>query len=76
MRFNKEILALTVDPHQPVWRAHDPFHAIDGSKSGPLQDPDGVENGFSIKYPSAGLISLAAVQVTTPALMFRQAESS
>lgn len=74
MRFNEEIVALTVDPHQSVRRAHDPFHAIDGRKAGPLQNPDSIENGLSIENPSAGLVSLAAVQVTTPALVLRQAQ--
>lgn len=76
MRFDKEIFALTVDPHQPVRGAHDPFNTIDRSQSGPFEYADGVEYGIRIENPSAGLIALAAVKVTTPALVFRQTQGS
>ena len=74
MRFDKEILALAVDPHQPVWRAHNAFYAINRRKSGPLKGAYGVENRIGIENPSAGLISLAAIQITTPALVLWQAK--
>jgi hypothetical protein len=74
LRFNEEILSLTVDANQAILGTHDPFHAIHRGKSCPLQDPNGVENRIGIENPSAGLMTLAAVQITTPALMFRQTQ--
>jgi len=74
--FNKEILALTVNAHQTIRSAHDPFYPLNRRQSRPFQYTNGVENRIGIEDPPAGLMPLAAVQVATPALMLRQAQCS
>ncbi len=52
----------------------DPFYPLNRRQSCPFQYTNGVENRIGIEDPAAGLVSLAAVQISTPALMFRQAQ--
>ena len=69
-----KIVALTINTHQTLLNAHNAFHSSNRREARPFEQADGVEHGICIKNPAAGLMSLAAVQAATPALLRRQAK--
>ncbi len=69
-----EILPLTVDSHRPLGNAHHAFNAPHWRQPGPFEQADGVKNRLRVEDPAAALIALAIVEMSAPALVFRQAE--
>ena len=70
LRLNTQI-ALAVDAYHSFRDAHHAFHAPDRRQTRPFEQGHGVENGFGVKNPAAGVIALAAIEAATPALMGR-----
>ena len=69
-----QIALLAVDAYHSFRDAHHPFHAPDRRQTRPFEQGHGVENGFGVKNPAAGVIALAAIEAATPALMGREAQ--
>ena len=74
LRLNMQIKLLAIDPYQPLRNAHHAFDAPDWRQARPFEQGNGVENGFSVKNPAAGVIALTAIQAATPALMGGEAK--
>lgn len=69
-----QIKLLTIDPYQPLRNAHNAFDAPDRRQARPFEQGNGVENGFSVKNPAAGVIALTAIEAAAPALMDGEAQ--
>lgn len=67
-----EILPLTVDSHRPLGNAHHAFNAPHWRQPGPFEQADGVKDRLRVEDPAAALIALAIVEMSAPALVFRQ----
>ncbi len=74
LRLNMQIALLAVDAYHSFRDAHHAFYAPDRRQARPFEQGHGVENGFGVKNPAAGVIALAAIEAATPALMGREAQ--
>lgn len=64
-----QIELLAIDTNQPFGNTHDAFNSSNRRQARPFKQSDGIEDGFSVKNPAAGVIALSAIEATTPALV-------